>query len=97
MSLTKDEVRQVAELARLTLTEEEVDLFGRQLSDILDYAEKLNELDTTDVAPTSHARPLQNVLREDSVRPSWPREQVLANASDTQDGQIKVPVVFEDE
>ncbi|MNJ01430.1 Aspartyl/glutamyl-tRNA(Asn/Gln) amidotransferase subunit C [compost metagenome] len=62
---------------------------------ILKYAEKLNELNTDDVEPTSHPMPLSNVMREDVSRPSLPIEKVLLNAPDEEDGQIKVPAVLE--
>ncbi len=65
MSISKENIEHIASLARLSLTEEEKDLFGSQLSSILDYMEKLNELDTTDVEPTSHVLPLSNVMRDD--------------------------------
>lgn len=97
MSISKEQVQHVAELARLSLTEEETETFSQQLSEILNFAEKLNELDTEHVEPTSHVLPIQNVLRDDDERPSWPRDKVLSNAPDTQDGQVRVPVVFEEE
>lgn len=96
VSISKEEVRHVAELARLSLTEEETETFSLQLSDILDFAGKLNELDTEEVEPTSHVLPIQNVLREDEVRPSWPREKVLSNAPDVEAGQFKVPAILEE-
>lgn len=97
MSISKEQVRHVAELARLAVTEEETETFSEQLSNILNFAEKLNELDTEHVEPTSHVLPIQNVLREDEVRPSWPREKALSNAPDTEEGQVKVPAVFEEQ
>lgn len=96
MSLSTEKVKHVAELARLSLTEQETETFSQQLSDILDFAEKLNELDTEHVEPTRHVLPIQNVMREDEERPSWSREKVLSNAPDTQDGQFRVPAVFEE-
>lgn len=89
------EVEHVAQLARLELTEEEKRLFAEQLGSILEYAAKLNELDTSGVEPTTHVLPISNVLREDEIRPSWPLEQVLRNAPDEEDGQFKVPAVLE--
>ena len=77
MSISKENIEHIASLARLSLTEEEKDLFGSQLSSILDYMEKLNELDTTDVEPTSHVLPLSNVMRDDVPGPSIPRFQCM--------------------
>ncbi|UJF32452.1 Asp-tRNA(Asn)/Glu-tRNA(Gln) amidotransferase subunit GatC [Paenibacillus hexagrammi] len=95
MSITKMDVEHVAKLARLDLSENEKDEFTNQLNAILKYAEQLNELNTDDVAPTSHAMPLVNVMREDETRPSLPIEKVLLNAPDEEDGQFKVPAVLE--
>ncbi|MFV9511450.1 Asp-tRNA(Asn)/Glu-tRNA(Gln) amidotransferase subunit GatC [Tepidibacillus sp. LV47] len=95
MRLSKKEVEHVANLARLTLTEEEVDLFTVQLSSILDFAQKLNELYTDHVKPTSHALNITNVFRDDVVRESIPREIALKNATEQKDGQFKVPPVLE--
>jgi aspartyl-tRNA(Asn)/glutamyl-tRNA(Gln) amidotransferase subunit C len=96
MAISKEQVQHVAQLARLALTEKEVEQFTTQLNDILHFAEKLNELDTENVEPTSHVLPLANVLREDEVRPSIPRDKALANAPDKQDGMFRVPAVFEE-
>ncbi len=83
MALTREEVQHIAELAKLMLTDEEIDRLARQLSDILDYAARLNELDTAAIPPTASVIPNQNVMRDDVVGPSLTREQVLANAPDT--------------
>lgn len=83
MSLTHEQVTHIAELAKLKLSPEEIDRLTRQLSAILEYAERLNELDTAAIAPTASVIPNQNVMRADLVRPSLSREQVLANAPDT--------------
>lgn len=95
MSITTKNVEHVAKLARLQLNEAEMEKFTDQLNAILKYAEKLNELDTDGIEPTSHPMPLSNVMREDAVRPSWPIESVLKNAPDEEDGQFKVPAVLE--
>lgn len=95
LAITKAEVEHVANLARLTLTEEEKDQFTDQLNRILQAAEKLKELDTNGIEPTSHVLPMANVMREDEVRPSLPLEKVLLNAPDQKDGLIRVPAVFE--
>ncbi|TCS95862.1 aspartyl/glutamyl-tRNA(Asn/Gln) amidotransferase subunit C [Hazenella coriacea] len=96
MTISKEQVEKVASLARLTLTEEEADQYTVQLNNILQFAEKLNELDTDQVEPTSHAYPMVNVMREDEVRPSISREKALLNAPEQQDGLFKVPAVFEE-
>jgi aspartyl-tRNA(Asn)/glutamyl-tRNA(Gln) amidotransferase subunit C len=95
MSITVKDVEHVAKLARLDLSEPEKETFTEQLNAILKYAEKLNELDTTNIEPTSHAMPLVNVMREDKARPSWPMDKVLLNAPDEEEGQFKVPAVLE--
>ncbi|MBA4495531.1 Asp-tRNA(Asn)/Glu-tRNA(Gln) amidotransferase subunit GatC [Paenactinomyces guangxiensis] len=96
MTISKEQVRKVAGLARLKLTDQEADQFTGQLNDILGFAEKLNELDTENVEPTSHVLPMANVLREDEVGPSIPREKALANAPDQKEGMFRVPPVFEE-
>lgn len=95
MQITRKEVEHVARLARLSLREEEIELFTRQLSDILSYVEKLNELDTKDVEPTSHVLPVKNVMREDETRRSIERERALSNAPDTTEEFFRVPKVIE--
>lgn len=95
MSITIKDVEHVANLARLELSGEEKEVFTGQLNAILKYAEKLNELDTADVQPTTHVLPITNVMREDEKRPSWPVEQVMKNAPDEEDGQFRVPAVLE--
>lgn len=95
MSISIKDVEHVAKLARLELGDEEKELLTEQMNAILKYAEKLNELDTDHVEPTSHPMPLSNVMREDVSRPSLPIEKVLLNAPDEEDGQIKVPAVLE--
>jgi len=95
MGISVNDVEHVAKLARLDLTDEEKEQFTEQLNAILKYVSKLNELETTNVEPTSHVLPLANVMREDEIRPSWPLEQVMANAPDEEDGQFKVPAVLD--
>ncbi len=95
MSVTIKDVEHVANLARLELTDEEKAQFTEQMNAILKYAEKLNELDTSGVAPTSHVLDVKNVMREDEQRPSWPIEKVMKNAPDEEDGQFRVPAVLE--
>lgn len=93
--ISADQVKHVAHLARLAITEEEADRFTQQLDKIITYAEQLNELDTENVEPTSHVLDIKNVLREDKAKPGLPNEEVLKNAPDHQDGQIKVPPIIE--
>ena len=83
MALTREQVAHIAELAKLHLTDQEIDKMARQLSEILDAAARLNELDTAAIPPTASVIPNQNVMRADEVTPSLTREQVLANAPDT--------------
>jgi aspartyl-tRNA(Asn)/glutamyl-tRNA(Gln) amidotransferase subunit C len=95
MSITIKEVEHVANLARLELSSAEKEQFAGQLNAILKYAEKLNQLDTDGIEPTSHVLPLSNVMREDTVKSSWPIEKVLCNAPEEEDDQFKVPAVLE--
>ncbi|CAM3379034.1 Asp-tRNA(Asn)/Glu-tRNA(Gln) amidotransferase subunit GatC [Marinicrinis lubricantis] len=95
MAITIQDVEHVAKLARLDLTDQEKQTFTEQLNAILKYADKLNELDTEHIEPTSHAMKIMNVVREDESRPSWPMDKVMLNAPDEEDGQFKVPAVLE--
>jgi aspartyl-tRNA(Asn)/glutamyl-tRNA(Gln) amidotransferase subunit C len=94
-SLSREEVLRIAGLARLELTPEEVDLFGRQLAHILEYVEQIRGLDTSGVPPTSHVLN-QPIERPDEPRGTLPRQEALANAPDAapQAGLFKVPRVF---
>ncbi|OGP74295.1 MAG: asparaginyl/glutamyl-tRNA amidotransferase subunit C [Deltaproteobacteria bacterium RBG_16_49_23] len=91
----KMDIEKVARLARLELSGEEKETFGNQLDQILTYMEQLNRLDTTGVEPTSHAIPMDNVFREDEVKPSFPREEVLGISPDQEDDHFKVPRIIE--
>lgn len=91
----KISVEYIAKLARLQISEDEKKTFGRQLNGILGYVEKLNELDTKDVMPTSHVLSLSNVMREDVRRDSVSREDALANAPDRTDKFYRVPKIIE--
>ncbi|MBA4602212.1 Asp-tRNA(Asn)/Glu-tRNA(Gln) amidotransferase subunit GatC [Thermoactinomyces mirandus] len=95
LAISKAEVYKVAALARLKLSEQEADQFTSQLNDILEFANKLNELDTENVQPTSHVLPIHNVFREDEVRSSTDRDKALKNAPEQQDHMFYVPAVFE--
>lgn len=94
MKLTIKEVEHIAGLARLKLTEEEKQQYAAQLSDILDYAAKLDELNTEHIPPTASVQDIPLRLREDKAQPGLTQDQVLRNASETQDGQFKVPPVM---
>jgi aspartyl-tRNA(Asn)/glutamyl-tRNA(Gln) amidotransferase subunit C len=96
MHLTLEEVRHVAELAKLRLTEEEIVQYAEQLSAILDYAEMLQQVDTSHVPPTPYVLPLANVMRDDVAGPSLSNEAALANAPDKANGFFKVRAVFEE-
>jgi aspartyl-tRNA(Asn)/glutamyl-tRNA(Gln) amidotransferase subunit C len=94
MALTREEVLHVAQLARLSLGAQEVELFTRQLNDILTYIEKLQELDTAGVEPMAHAVAVANAFRADEVTPGLPRDQALANAPAAEEGNFVVPRVI---
>lgn len=95
MRITLQEVEHVARLARLALSDEEKEQMRSQLDRILGYIEKLNQLDTTGVEPTSHVIPMTNVFREDAVIPSLSRDEALANAPDGLEGFFRVPRIIE--
>jgi aspartyl-tRNA(Asn)/glutamyl-tRNA(Gln) amidotransferase subunit C len=97
MELSDSQVRSIAELAKLALTDDEVALYAGQLSHILQYFERLQELDTSQIAPTASVLPLKNVLRPDVAAPPLPTDQVIANASDVYDNQFRVSAVLGDE
>ncbi|MFC0558979.1 Asp-tRNA(Asn)/Glu-tRNA(Gln) amidotransferase subunit GatC [Halalkalibacter alkalisediminis] len=93
--IQEEQVKHVANLARLAITEEEAKMFTEQLDAIITFAEQLNELDTTGVKPTTHVLDMKNVLREDKATKGLPIEDVLKNAPDHEDGQIRVPSIIE--
>ena len=95
MAISREEVEHIAHLARLGLTEEEKTVLGEQLSAILEHMKVLNELDTSGISPTAQVIPLRNVMRSDEVRPSLPREAVLANAPDREGDFLRVPPVLD--
>ena len=94
--ISREEVRHVARLARLHLTDEEAERMREQLDTILAYIDKLRELDVEDVEPTAHAVPLVNVMRDDVLVPCLPQEQALANAPDRAGEFFRVPRIIED-
>jgi aspartyl-tRNA(Asn)/glutamyl-tRNA(Gln) amidotransferase subunit C len=91
------DVDHVARLARLALTDEERERFGRQLALILEHAQRVGEVAAQDVPPTSHPVPRSNVYRPDEVEPSLPLEEALAGAPEVEDGRFKVPRIVEAE
>ncbi|MFE6078518.1 MULTISPECIES: Asp-tRNA(Asn)/Glu-tRNA(Gln) amidotransferase subunit GatC [Paenibacillus] len=95
MSISNNDVQHVAKLARLNLTAEEEQTLTGQLNAILKYAEKLNELDTENIEPTTHVLHVSNVMREDETKESLSIEQVMRNAPEEEEGQFKVPAVME--
>ena len=95
MAISEAEVRKVALLARITLSDDEVKRFTAQIGSILEYVGKLNELDTTGVEPMAHAVEMSNVFREDEVRPSIGVEAALANAPKRTRSFFVVPPVFD--
>lgn len=93
--ISKEEVEHAAHLARLALTDEDIQKLTQQLDAIITYAEQLNELDTEHVEPTSHVLNMKNVMREDIPTNGLTQEEVLKNAPEHEDGQIKVPSIIE--
>ena len=94
MAIGIDEVRHIARLVNLEFEENELQILARQLNSILVYIEKLSELDTDKVEPTSHLTQIHHAFREDRVVPSNPVSEALANAPETQDGHFTVPRVI---
>lgn len=95
--LSTEEVKHVAHLARLAITDAEAEKFAEQLGKITDFAEQLNELDTTNVEPTSHVFPIVNVMREDVAGKGLDREKMMLNVKEQEAGQVKVPSILEQE
>lgn len=93
--ISEEQVKHVANLARLAITDEETKKFTEQLDAIIAFAEQLNELDTENVEPTSHVLNMKNVLREDVAKEGLPVEEVVKNAPDHEDGYIRVPSIIE--
>ncbi len=93
MKITKDEVLYVADLARLNLAEAAIEKFAGQIGEILEYVDKLNEVNTEGVRPTSHAISLTNAFREDEPKEHLDREKALANAPEKEAGSFIVPKV----
>lgn len=95
--INKEEVKYIADLASLKLSEKETERLAKQLSDIVDYVEKLDELDTEDIVPTAYTIPVKNVLREDQEKRSLGLEKVLKNAPEQQNNQFRVPKIMDED
>lgn len=95
MKITQEIIEHIADLARLNLTDSEKEKLTFEMANIVSYVDKLNELDTSDVLPTSHVKPVHNVFREDKVQESYDREKILANSPSVDEGCFKVPRVVE--
>lgn len=97
MALTPQDVARLAELARIDLTDEELELFAPQLDVILDAVASVGDLAQADIQPTSHALGLVNVFRADEVRPSLTQEQALSGAPASEEGRFLVPRILDQE
>lgn len=93
--ITKEEVKRIADLARIGITDEETDMFQQHLQAFSDFAKQLDELDTTEVEPTSYVIDMKNVLRKDEPAQWTTQQEVLENAPDQQDGHFRVPSILE--
>lgn len=93
--ISMEQVKHVAHLARLAITEEEAEQFQHQLDQMISFAEELNELDTEQVVATSHVLDMKNVMREDVSKPGLSIEEVVKNAPDSEDGYIRVPAIID--
>lgn len=93
--LSPEDVQKVATLARLKLSEDELQQVARQLGDVLDYVEVLNDVDVSDVEPMAHVADVANAFRNDEVRPGLPREESLSNAPKTDGKYFLVPQILE--
>jgi aspartyl-tRNA(Asn)/glutamyl-tRNA(Gln) amidotransferase subunit C len=93
-TLKREDVAHVAKLARLTMTDAELDMFTEQLSQVLEHASDMNALNLDGVIPTAHPFGLINVVRDDAIEPSLPREELLAMAPDAEDGRFAVPRIM---
>ena len=95
MALSREEVKHIALLARVGVTDEDVERFREQLSNIMENFKILQQVDTSNVPPTGHAIEMKNVLRQDKVLPSLPPSEVLANAPKAEDGSFRVRAVLD--
>ena len=94
MSVTKEDVKHIAKLAKLEIREDEINDFTSQFNDVLKYVEKLNELDTDNIEPLSHPVDGENVFRKDGLRESLPTSEALKNSASKTDEYFKVPKVI---
>ncbi len=97
MKLSREQVLHIAELAKLGINEQETEIFAEQLSDILEYAERLNKLDTSAIAPTAQVIKVSNVTRSDTVTESLSVDQALANAPDRNGDYVRVKAIFDNQ
>ena len=97
MKISEQDIKTVASLSRLRIREEEAEDVIFQLNKILTYVENLQAIDTANIEPTTYALPMQNIFREDKVKPSLARELALSNAPLKEDGYFKVPRVLEEQ
>ena len=95
--ITPDLVRHLASLARILVTDEEVEKLAGELGVIVDSVAKVNEATSGDVLPTSHPIPMTNVMRDDDIRPSLTQEQALSGAPDSAEGRFKVAAILDEE
>ena len=95
MDIDTKQIEQIANLSRIKLADDEIDIFRKQLTDILGYIEKLNELDTDNVQPMAHATSIKNIFREDQQKSSFPRQEILELSPSSANGFFKVPKVLE--
>lgn len=96
MKVTREDVENVALLSRLSIDENDMDKNIQELSDFLEYVDRLQQVDTENVMPTAHVLPIQNVFREDVVKPSLDRDLALSNAPESEDGYFRVPKIIEE-
>ena len=95
MAINKDQVIYVSNLARLDLKEDEIEKLTVDMAQIIEFADKLSELDTKGVEPTAHILPVRNVMRKDEIKPSYDRDEILSNAPSKQNGCYKIVKVVE--
>ena len=95
MKITRAEVEHVSRLARLALSDQELDALTGEMDAILDYVEQLNTLDTQEIVPTAHAVPMENAFRKDEIRPGFTTDQALSNAPDATENAFRVRRVIE--
>jgi len=95
MKMTREEVEHIADLARLSLTDDEISLYQDQLSAILEYFARLEDVDTSEVAPTATVLPLRSVMRADEVTQKLTRDEILANAPAVEDSCFQAPAVMD--